>query len=172
VLLLLHVDEVDDEEAAEVADATPTTRPQRMAWRMLLALVPLSVAAAGLAALSRRDPDTQWPWLAPVAIGLVAVAVAGSAAARRRGMATPGDLCAVLALAGTILVAADPIRRWVPLMPLDSSSGPGRSAAIWSVIVALCVAVVVVSAQDPGAPRRGLRSKARLAPQLTGGSRS
>jgi hypothetical protein len=161
-----------DEEAAELADATPTSRPRRMAWRMLLALMPLSVAAVGLAALSRRDPGTRWPWLAPVAIGMVAVALAGSAFARRRGMATPGDLCAVLALAGTLLVAVDPFRRWLPLMPLDSSSGPGRSAVVWSVVVALCVAVVLISAQDPGAVARGVRSKARPAPELTEGSRS
>ncbi len=159
-----------DEEAAEVADATPTSRPQRLTYRMLLALIPLSVAAVGLTALSRRDPVTHWLWFAPVAIGMVAVALAASAAARSRGLATPGDLCAVLALAATILVAADPFRRWVPLMPFDSS-GASRSAVVWSVVIAFCVVVVLVSAQDPGAVSRGVRSGTRPAPRLTKGSR-
>src|SRR5262245_25245698 len=42
-----------DEEAVEVADASPTSRPRRAAWRIAIALLPLAVATTALVQIDR-----------------------------------------------------------------------------------------------------------------------
>ena len=140
-----------DEESAAVLDATPTSRGRRVAWRLLLVAVPGLVALAGLLGLDHLDGATHW---LPFAAASLAMGV-GLAAGLRRDAAAPGDLAGVLTVSVVVLlVAADPLRRWVPVLPLGDSGGAGRSALMWAGVVAGCAAVVVRCARDPAARRR------------------
>ena len=60
---------VFDEESGDVADATPTSRPVRMAWRLPVAGLLATAGAGALLGLDRLDPTTPWLHLAPVAVG-------------------------------------------------------------------------------------------------------
>ena len=155
-----------DEETAAVADATPTSRRRRLAWRMPIVALPAAVALAGLLVLNRLDPPTHWLRLVPLAAGALAIGVGLAAALRRNGAETPGDQAGVLALAATLLVVAfDPLRRWVTVAPLGQAAHPGRSAMLWIVVIVVCGAVTVTCSRDPG--RRGnpgRRPRRRTAP--------
>src|SRR4051812_47345900 len=89
---------VFDEEAGDVADATPTSRPVRMAWRLPVAVLLAGAGVAALLGLRQLDPETPWLHLAPVVVGGVALGLALSAALRRSGNPAPGDLAAVVTL--------------------------------------------------------------------------
>ena len=144
-----------DEESAYVLDATPTSRGRRVAWRLLLVAVPGLVALAGLLGLDHLDGATHWLRLLPFAAASLAIGV-GLAAGLRRDGAAAGDLAGVLTVSVVVLlVAADPLRRWVPVLPLGDSGGAGRSALMWAAVVAGCAAVVVRCSRDPAARHRG-----------------
>ena len=118
-----------DEESAAVLDATPTSRGRRVAWRLLLVAVPGLVALAGLLQLDHLDGATHWLRLLPFAAASLAIGV-GLAAGLRRDGAAAGDLAGVLTVSVVVLlVAADPLRRWVPVLPL------GAQVFGWSAIV-------------------------------------
>jgi hypothetical protein len=139
-----------DEEASAIADATPTSRGRRVAWRLLLLALPLVVAVAGLFDLNRQDAATHWWRLLPLAIGALATGVASAAILRRRGASAPGDLAApVTALGIVVIYAVDPLRRWVSLAPLGSTPHAGRSVALWAAITVTCTAITVVCSRDP-----------------------
>ena len=139
-----------DEEAAPVADASPTSRGRRVAWRSVLLVPPLVVGIAGLFNLDRQDPSTHWWRLLPMVAGVLAVGVMVAAVLRRRGSATPGDVAApVTAFGVTLICAVDPLRRWVSLAPIGSNAHLGRSVTLWTVITVFCAVTTVVCSRDP-----------------------
>jgi hypothetical protein len=143
-----------DEESAAVLDATPTSRGRRVLWRLPLVAVPATVALAGLFMLDRLDGSTHWLRLGPLALGSLAIGVALAAALRRGGTGTPGDLAGVLAV-GTVvlLVATDPLRHWVSVIPLGDAAHSGRSVLLWTAVIAAGAAVTFACCRDPA--RRG-----------------
>jgi hypothetical protein len=151
---------VFDEESGDVADATPTSRPGRIAWRLPIALLLVLTGIGALAGLHHLDPGTPWLHLVPVAVGGVAVGLAMSAWLRRGGNSAPGDLAAVATLCAVpSVVLVDPLRTWVSLTSLQTSGYPARTALAWVLVVLVCAAVVVACEADPGrAPRRQVRT--------------
>jgi hypothetical protein len=147
-----------DDESRAVADATPVTRRRRTAWRMPVLAVPAAVAIAGLLLLDRLDTATNWLWLGPLAVGVIAVGVALAAALGRAEGSTPGDLAGVVTVTATVLfVALNPLRRWVAVAPLDGAGHADRSLVLWIAVTAACGGVVLACTRDPGrqdAPKR------------------
>ena len=142
-----------DETATSVADASPTSRRHRLGWRMLLVILPMTVAIAGLLLLNDLDPETQWLRLLPFAAGTVAIGTGLAAAMRHRGTAAPGDLAGAITFVGVILVVAiDPLRRWVTLLPFGDTEQAGRSSALWFAVVVGCIVVTLACTRDPGRP--------------------
>lgn len=140
-----------DEEASEVADATPASRPRRAAWRIMIVLLPAAVAATALVWADRLAPQTHALRMLPVAAGAVAIGTALAAAMRRSGTSAPGDLAGVLTF-GTVVVAvlADPLRRWLSLRPFETTTYPARTAIAWAGVVLLCTLTVLACERDPG----------------------
>lgn len=139
-----------DEEATAIADATPTSRSRRVAWRLVLLAPPLLVAITGLFNLDRQDPATHWWRLLPMAVGALAAGVMSAAILRRRHAATPGDLAApVTALGVVVTCALNPLRRWVSLAPLGATSHVGRSVVLWAAITVGCAAITAACSRDP-----------------------
>jgi hypothetical protein len=140
-----------DEESGDIADATPTSRPVRMAWRLPLAGLLAAAGVGALLGLHQLDPATPWLHLAPVAVGGVALGLALSAALRRSGNPNPGDLAAVVTLGALVpTVLVDPLRRWVSLTSLQSPHYAPRTALAWVVIVLASALVVLACEADPG----------------------
>ena len=143
-----------DETATSVADASPTSRRHRLGWRLLLVILPMTVATVGLLTLNALDPETQWLRLLPLAAGTVGIGTGLAAAMRHRGTAAPGDLAGAITLVGIILlVAIDPLRRWVNLLPFGGTEQAGRSSALWCAVVVGCIVVTLACTRDPGRPR-------------------
>jgi hypothetical protein len=143
-----------DEAATSVADASPTSRRHRTAWRLPLIALPTTVAWCGLFTLSRLEPETQWLRLLPLGAGAIGIGIALAAVLRHRGTDVPGDLAGVVTLVGVVLIVSiDPLRLWVELVPLGDASHPGRSATAWIAIVGVCAAITLACTRDPG--RRG-----------------
>jgi hypothetical protein len=140
-----------DEEALEVADATPTSRPRRAGWRLAIALLPGAIAAAALLEVNRRAPDVHALRMLPVALGSIAVGAGLTAAMRNAGLPAPGDFASVVTLAAVVVtVLADPLRHWVSLKPLDAPTYPIGSAIAWGAIVLVSALVLAASVRDPG----------------------
>lgn len=138
-----------DEDAAAVLDATPTSRSRRTRWRLLPLALPAAVAATGLWALDRAESSGHWLQLVPLAIGSIAIGAAVAATLRRTN-STPGDLAAAVTLLTVLLVVTvDPLRRWVPAVPLGDGPGVGRSMLMWVAVAALAAVVVAVFSRDP-----------------------
>jgi hypothetical protein len=144
---------VFDEESGDVADATPTSRGVRIAWRLPVAVLLAAAGVGALLGLHQLDPARPWLRLAPVLVGGVALSLALSAALRRSGNPAPGDLAAVVTLGSLVpTVLVDPLRRWVSLTSLQSSDYALRTALAWVVIVMACALVVLACEADPGRP--------------------
>jgi hypothetical protein len=155
-----------DEEAAAVLDATPTSRGRRVLWRLPLAAVPASVALAGLLALDRLDAPTHWLRLVPLAAGSLAIGVGLAAALRSGAAGTPGDLASVVTLSSLVLlVTVDPLRPWASVAPLGDAAHVGRSALLWTAVVAGCAAVTVAHSRDPAARRNRQRRRVETPPR-------
>ena len=149
-----------DEEAGDVADASPTSRPRRVGWRLVMLILPAAVSATALLSLHRLDARTPWLHLLPVAAGSITVGVAVAAAFRRSGNPAPGDLAGVVTLLGVVLVVlVDPFRRWVSLSALGGVDYPIRTAVAWFAIVLGCVLTVTACEADPGRSRYVLHRK-------------
>jgi len=149
-----------DEFAVAVADASPTSRTRRLAWRMLTVVTPALVASVGLLALDHLAPAMHWLRLAPFAAGALAIGVCLAAALRRRGWSTPGDLAGMLAFSTIVItVVLDPLHRWVAIAPLGDTAHPGRSTLLWVVVIATCLAMTFICARDPGRPRAHRHSR-------------
>jgi hypothetical protein len=143
-----------DEEAGDVADASPTSRPHRVGWRLVMLILPAAVSATALLSLHRLDARTPWLHLLPVAAGSITVGVAVAAGFRRSGNPAPGDLAGVVTLLGVVLVVlADPLRHWVSLSALGAVDYPIRTAVAWLAIVLGCVLTVTTCEADPGRSR-------------------
>ncbi len=140
-----------DEEASEVADATPASRPRRAAWRIMIVLLPAAVAGTALVWTDRLAPQTHALRMLPIAAGSVVLGTALAAAMRRSGISAPGDLAGVLTF-GTIVVAvlADPLRRWLSLRPFETATYPTASAIAWTAVIVLGVLTVLGCVRDPG----------------------
>ncbi len=155
-----------DEDTAAVADATPMSRPRRAAWRTALLVLPVGVTLAGLAALDRDDPAGGWIRLTPTALALVALGVALSAALRRAGHAQPGDLAGALVAALLLfLVAANPLRWWLPILPLGDVPYAARSQLLWSTVAVVAAAAAAVAVRDPVRTRHRSSSRQPAARQ-------
>jgi hypothetical protein len=153
---------VFDEESGDVADATPTSRPVRIAWRLPVAGLLAGAGVGALLGLRQLDPGTPWVHLAPVVVGGVALGLAVSAALRRGGNPAPGDLAAVMTLGALVpTVLVDPLKRWVSLTSLQTSGYAPRTAYAWVAIVLVCAVVVLACEADPG--RRVSRFTSRKA---------
>lgn len=149
-----------DEEAREVADATPTSRPRRAAWRAPIALLPVAVSATALTWVTRLTPETHALRMLPIAAGSVALGMALAAAMRRAGSSAPGELAGVLTFGVVILVVlVDPLHRWVSLRALDGASYPLGTALTWAAVVLLCASTVITCERDPGGSRRPARQR-------------
>lgn len=139
-----------DEDTALVADATPMSRPRRAAWRAALLVLPIAVGLTGLAALDRSDPVGNWLRLTPTALALTALGVALAAALRRAGHTQPGDLASALVVATLLfLAAANPLRWWLPILPLGDLPHAGRSQLLWTTVALAAAAAAAVSVRDP-----------------------
>ena len=139
-----------DEDAAVVADATPMSRPRRATWRTSLLVLPVAIAVIGLVGLDRDDPAGHWLRLTPTVLGVTALGLALSAAMRRAGHAQPGDLAAAIVAASVLfVVAANPLRQWVPVLPLGDLPHPGRSQLIWSAVAVVSALGAVCCVRDP-----------------------
>lgn len=144
-----------DEDTALVADATPMSRPRRSAWRAALLVLPVAVGLTGLAALDRSDPVGNWLRLTPTVLALTALGVALAAALRRGGHAQPGDLAGAVVVAVMLfLVAANPLRWWLPILPLGELPHAGRSQLLWTAVALAAAVATVVSVRDPVRSRR------------------
>lgn len=143
-----------DEEASEVADATPMSRPRRAAWRMPITLLPVAVAATALVSVNRLAPQIHALRMLPIAVGSVALGTALAAAMRRSGTPAPGELAGVLTFATVVVVVlVDPMRPWLglSLKPLDTASYPAATALTWAAVALLCALTVFACERDPGA---------------------
>ena len=139
-----------DEDAAVLADATPMSRPRRAAWRTALLVLPIAVALTGLAALDRDDPSGHWLRLTPTVLALTGLGVALAAALRRAGYAQPGDLAGAVVVALLLfLVAADPLRWWLPILPVGEPPHGGRSELFWTAVALGAAAATVAGVRDP-----------------------
>jgi hypothetical protein len=139
-----------DEESAAVLDATPASRGRRVLWRLPLIAVPATVALVALLILDRLDGSSHWLHLGPLALGSLAIGVALAAALRRGGTGTPGDLAGVLAVGSVVLlIATDPLRHWVSVIPLGDAAHSGRSLMLWTTVIAGCAAVTFACCRDP-----------------------
>lgn len=154
-----------DEEASEVADATPASRPRRAVWRIAIALMPTALGTAALIWVARLTPELHALRLLPVVAGSVAFGVALAAAMRRAGISAPGDLAGVLTLGTVVLVVlVDPLRPWLSLTGLDTADYPPRTAVAWAVLVVACAWIVLACERDPGSSRKPIgRRKATTA---------
>jgi hypothetical protein len=142
-----------DEEATSVADATPSSRPWRAAWRISISFLPVAVAVAGLAALHGVNPSTDWLRLTPFACGVAGCGAALAAAMRRADLAAPGDLAGVVTIVVTlVLVAVNPLRHWVSVAPLGPTDHLGRTVVMWGGVLVACAVVTALSVRDPGRP--------------------
>jgi hypothetical protein len=151
-----------DEEASEVADATPTSRPRRAAWRIAIALLPAAVAAAALTWVARLNPEMHALRMLPIAAGSVAFGVALASAMRRAGISAPGELAGVLTFATVVLVVlVDPLRRWLSLRGLDGADYPLRTALAWAVLIVICTWIVLACERDPGSRQPTGRRKVK-----------
>ncbi len=149
-----------DEEAGDVADASPTSRPRRVGWRLLMLILPMTVSATALLSLHLLDARTPWLHLLPVAAGSITIGVATAAVLRRSGNPAPGDLAGVVTLLAVVLVVlADPFRRWVSLSALGAVDYPTHTALVWFVIVLSCALTVTACEADPGRSRPVLHRK-------------
>jgi hypothetical protein len=149
-----------DEEACEVADATPMARPRRAAWRVAIALGPAALAAAALVWAARLTPETHALRMLPIVAGSVAFGLALASAMRRSGMSAPGELAGVLTFGTVVLVVlADPLRRWVSLRGFDGADYPARTALAWAAVIVVCAWIVVACERDPGSSRRSVRRR-------------
>jgi hypothetical protein len=143
-----------DEDTAVVADATPMSRPRRAAWRSALLVLPVAVGLSGLAALDHSDPVGNWLRLTPTVLALTALGVALAAALRRGGHVQPGDLAGAVVVAVMLfLAAANPLRWWLPILPLGELPHAGRSQLFWTAVAAIAAVATVVSVRDPAASR-------------------
>jgi len=152
-----------DEESAAVLDATPTSQAHRVRWRLVLVALPAAVAMTGLLLLDRLDPSTHWLRMVPFAAGFLAIGVVLAAVLRRGGNRAPGDLAGVVAVSVVVLlVATDPLKAWVSVAPLGDSGHVGRTVALWSAVVLVCVAVTARCSRDPGVPGAGYARVAEI----------
>ena len=141
-----------DEDAAPVVDASPTSRTRRIGWRLVVLLFPASVGIGGLAMVGNDEPDLPWRRLVLVLVGYLAIGVAVAAVLQRNELPAPGDLAAVLVAAGTWLaVVVDPLHRWIAMLPGDPDASWGRTAALWSGVIALSAVTLLVALRDPAA---------------------
>ena len=139
-----------DEDTATVADATPMSRPRRAAWRTSLLVLPVGFGVAGLVTLDRSDPVGQWLRLTPTVLALTTLGVALAAALRRAGRAQPGDLAGAVVVATLLfLVAANPLRWWLPILPLGDVPHAGRSQLLWTTVAIAAGVATLVSVRDP-----------------------
>jgi hypothetical protein len=144
-----------DEEAVEVADATPTSRPHRTTWRIAITLLPVAVATTALIEVDALAPDVHALRLLPVALGSIAIGIGLAAAMRRSGTAAPGDLAGVLTFATVVVaVLADPLGRWLSLRPLEAATYPVRSGLAWAAVILMAAVTLAASERDPGGGRR------------------
>lgn len=140
-----------DEESAEVEDATPTGRRARVAWRLLIALLPFAVGAAAVFLLDELGGAVGWDRLVPVAAGSAAAGIAVAAGFRRTGRFAPGDLAGAITFGLVVLVVAfDPLHAWVSLAALESPTYPRATALAWLLVLVSCAAVLVTCERDPG----------------------
>ena len=149
-----------DEEASEVADATPASRPRRAAWRIAIAMIPTALGAAALAWVARLDPELHALRMLPIVAGSVAFGVALASAMRRAGISAPGDLAGVLTFGAVVLVVlVDPLRPWLSLRGLDTADYPPRTALAWAVLIVACAWTVLTCERDPGSSRSAIRRR-------------
>jgi hypothetical protein len=117
-------------------------------------VLPVAVGLSGLAALDHTDPVGNWLRLSPTVLALTALGVALAAALRRGGHAQPGDLAGAVVVAVMLfLAAANPLRWWLPILPLGELPHAGRSQLFWTAVAVTAAVATVVSVRDPAASR-------------------
>ncbi len=145
-----------DEASAEVEDATPTGRRARVAWRLLVVLLPLAVGAAAVLVLDGLDGTAGWRRLVPVAAGSVATGLGFAAGLRRTGRFAPGDLASAPAFGSiVVVVAVEPLRALVSLAPLRTPTYPRATGLAWLLVLVTSAVVLGACERDPG--RRAVR---------------
>ena len=88
--------------------------------------------------------------MVPTVLAMTALGVALSAALRRAGHAQPGDLAGALVAALLLfVVAANPLRWWLPILPLGDVPYAARSQLLWSAVAVVAVVATVVGGRDP-----------------------
>ncbi len=124
-----------DEESAEVEDATPTgTMHARVAWRLLIALLPFTVGAAAMPSCSATSA------VQPDGCGSCGGGRERGHRDRARirappyGPLAPGELAGALTFGLIVLVVAlEPLGAWVSLAPLESPTYPLSTAVAWAL---------------------------------------
>jgi hypothetical protein len=133
---------------------------------MPAAALPGAVALAGLLMLDHVDAPSHWLRLVPLAAGSLAIGVGLAAALRTGAAGTPGDLAGVLTLASLVLLfTVNPLHHWVTFTPLGDGTDAGRSALLWTAVIAGCAAITVAHSRDPANRARRNRLHRRIEEQ-------
>ncbi len=140
-----------DEDAEAVVDATPTSTRRRLAGRLVVVGVPGLVGTVGLLTLG-RSTDLVGERFVLVLAGCLFIGVVAAAVLRRSGRPAPGDLAAVVAAVATaLLLGADPLGRWVSVLPGGHGRDWAGTAALWSGVILAATLVLLWTSRDPAA---------------------
>jgi hypothetical protein len=133
-----------DEPASAVVDVTPTGPARRTRIRATALLAPLAVGTLVMLAAALRGLTLPWAAAGLALAGNVLLGFAVACVVRTR-TGEPGaaaGTAVVLVLMAPSLVPQ--VARWVRTFPAPGAGGPS-SDTVWWIVVAVCVAVIVIS---------------------------
>jgi FtsH-binding integral membrane protein len=149
-----------DEPSAAVVDAVPVPRRVRTAYRLLVALLPLTGWLLGTAAMAPAGAALSWAALAVTGTGFIAITFGAAAALRRSGHDSPGELVAAGAGGVVVLSLVVGVPKVGPL--LEAYDASSRASTLWGALFVVAIALVVWGGSDPltrwGHPYRGSRT--------------
>lgn len=152
-----------DDPAAEVVAAVPRSLSWQRVRRTAVLVVPLSVAACGLAAWTARVPTAPYGALVLEAIGIMLLAMASALLVRRTGRETPGEVSgSAVALVVVGVALFNPKPETLPFFP-DGQDHWAASSALWAMIIGCSALALLLDTHYRPEPRRLYSSAARRA---------